>query len=208
MKKKYILFDFDGTLFDTSRDIIHAVNHARKKHNYQPLADSEIISHVGHGVGYLAKKTFADTKISPEIALASVMDNYRQNPATRSIAYTGVNETLIQLPPRKIFIISNKPKELILEILQKNCLEHIFAEIIGGDSLPQKKPDPLAIQQIQNQYGCSAQEMVMVGDMSPDIVMAKNAEIESIYCQYGLGGADKIGATWQISEFSQILQYV
>ncbi|MEM7181650.1 MAG: HAD-IA family hydrolase [Spirochaetota bacterium] len=208
MQKSHILFDFDGTLFETRKDIIHAVNSARKKHGYATLADAVVLSYVGNGIADLAKKSFADTDVSMEEAKESVVQSYRENPSTYSFPYEGVFETLAKLQTKKLFIVSNKPEALVLHILHKHYPEHRFLEVFGGDSLPNRKPHPEAVEFIQNKYKCQKEEMVMVGDLTPDILLAKNAGIDSIFCQYGFSGTDEVGATWQIASFVEILEYV
>jgi phosphoglycolate phosphatase len=200
---KTIVFDLDGTLFDTRDDIVDAVNHARKAFGLAELSAEEIISMVGYGVDQLAARSFAGTGVPAFQAQAVIVKYYFAHPADKASLYPGVLHTLPLLKPRKV-IVSNKPHGLLQDLLDKGGVSHHFEMVAGGDTFARKKPDPAALFHVMERFGIGAQELLVVGDHTPDMEMARRTGSPCVYCRYGFFGRDEVGADYEIDSFSEL----
>ncbi|RPJ86171.1 MAG: HAD family hydrolase [Acidobacteria bacterium] len=206
MSVKVIVFDLDGTLFDTRADIVKAVNRARASFGLEPLDFDRVVAMVGNGVKVLAERVFRDSPIVPEIGHSRIMEFYAPDDSTAPL-YPGVAETLPKFSAQ-LTIVSNKPTELVHALLQKNGLDKRFAYVAGGDTFPQLKPDPAALHFIMERFQVSAKELLVVGDHTPDIEMARAAGAFSVYCNYGFFGKDLVGAEFTVDSFPELLDVV
>ena len=204
---KLVVFDCDGTLFDTRRDITDSVNYARKHFCLPELSLENVTAFVGNGVSVLAEKSFRGTGIKTGDALAKIMEYYSSHSSDKAIPYEGVTETLPQLK-NILAIISNKPKKLVDELLADHGIEKFFQDVIGGDTFENRKPDPEPLLYLMAKHGIKPEETIVIGDHSPDIEMAKNAGAASIYCNYGFFGNDTLGADYSINRFPELLEFI
>jgi phosphoglycolate phosphatase len=200
---KVVVFDLDGTLFDTREDIAAAVNYARSWYQLTELPLEKITAMVGDGISTLAQRAFEGTRIDPECARNLIMDYYTAHPADKASLYEGVRETLPLLHLNRA-IVSNKPKILVDSLLKKHRIVDFFDFVAGGDTFRAKKPDPSAIRFILDHYQVTRSEVLVVGDHAPDIQMAKRAGVASVYCQYGFFGNDTVGADFTIESFREL----
>ena len=201
---KVVAFDFDGTLFDTRLDITDAVNHARRHFGLDPHSVDKVTGMVGFGVQVLARKAFSDTEVDAGEALPVIMEYYEAHPGDRATPYPGVMAVLPMVHAVRA-IISNKPETLVRAMLRQHEMEHLFAFVAGGDTFSARKPDPFPVKFLQAQYNLTPEQILIVGDHSPDIEMARSAGCRSVFCRYGFVGKDSIGADFQIEEFSELL---
>jgi phosphoglycolate phosphatase len=199
-----IVFDCDGTLFDTRQDIADAVNYARRHFDLRPLSLQEVTRMVGNGIAVLAQRAFADTSVAWEMARDEILVYYLAHPTSKAQLYPNVRETL-SLLDRTCAVISNKPKPLVEKLLRKHRLEHYFSDVVGGETFERKKPDPMPLRYLMQKYKVEADRALVVGDHSPDTLMAQSAGVRSVYCRYGFFGRDAIGADFQIDEISELL---
>jgi len=203
MAVKLIVLDLDGTLFDTRADIVNAVNLARSSFGLDPLPFERVVAMVGNGVGVLAERAFRDSHIDAEQVLARIMEFYGPHAADTAELYPTVRETLPLLYPI-LAIVSNKPRQLVDSLLKKSSIEHYFDFVAGGDTFENLKPDPMAINFLAQKYKVRPEDILVVGDHSPDIEMAKAAGARSVYCNYGFFGKDTQGADFTIEQFSEL----
>jgi len=199
-----ILFDLDGTLFDTRKDIANAVNFARRRYSLPELPLDQVTAMVGDGVPILAERAFGGTGVSLEEAVDSILEYYLAHPADESAPYPGVKETLPRIEPIKT-IVSNKPENLVRELLNQHELDRYFDFVAGGDTFPEKKPSPVSLRYILSRYSIGENDILVVGDHQPDIQMARTCGVRSVYCNYGFFGRDVVGADFAIDSFPEIL---
>ncbi len=200
---KVLIFDFDGTLFDTREDIADAVNHARKFFSLSSLSLQTVTAMVGDGVTVLAERAFADTAVDPLDAKNRILEFYATKPAEKAVPYPGVLENLACVQGIRT-IVSNKPKHLIKAILDEFSIADLFDFVAGGETFKKKKPDPMAVHHLLQRYEVLREAVFVIGDHSPDIEMAKRAGVTSIYCNYGFFGQDTVGADFTIDGFDQL----
>ena len=194
---KLLVFDLDGTLIDSARDLANSVNAALDHMGRPPLTDELIASFVGNGAAMLVRQALAaEEKISPnevhdeEIATAYAyfLAHYREHLLDNTFAYPGVADALKKLSGRfEIAVLTNKPVRPARRICEGLLLGEYFRVIYGGDSFPLKKPDPLGLNTIIAEAGVRPDETMMIGDSKVDVLTGRNAGAWSIGCQFGFG---------------------
>lgn len=169
------IFDLDGTLIDSVRDIAISVNILRES-LYLPEKDiEELEKNVGWGVKVLIEKSIPE-RDDTDTLVKEFKQIYRQNLLVETKTFDGTVELLQLLlkAKKKIFLLSNKPEELCVEILKGLNLDHYFQEIIGGDRFPKPKPDTSALAYLQKTYNLDKESMLFIGDSQVDEDTAKN----------------------------------
>jgi phosphoglycolate phosphatase len=190
---RLLVFDLDGTLIDSRLDLIHSVN-ATLRHLGRPELDGDVIaSYVGDGAPALVRRALADT--DDESALQAALDYflgyYRLHKLDHTTVYTGIPEVLAALVQasngigRKMAILSNKPVNPSRAIVEALGLGHFFVSVYGGNSFSTKKPDPLGADTILQETGVAAEEALMIGDSSIDILTGRNAGMWTCGVAYG-----------------------
>jgi phosphoglycolate phosphatase len=204
---RVVVFDFDGTLFDTREDIADAVNYARRYFGLPSLTLEQVTPMVGYGVSTLTERAFADSEVNLETALASVMEYYAAHPGDKARLYEGVRETLPLIDAVRT-IVSNKPEALVRAMLADHDLADVFDFVAGGDTFSTRKPDALAVRFLQARYNVATHEILVVGDHAPDIEMAKQTGCHSVFCRYGFFREDRVGADFQIDRFADLVRVI
>jgi phosphoglycolate phosphatase len=194
---KLLVFDLDGTLIDSARDLANSVNSALDQMGRPPLSDELIASFVGNGAAMLVRQALAaENHIPPdevhdeEIATAysHFLAHYREHLLDNTFAYPGVAEALKELNGRFVMaVLTNKPVRPARRICEGLGFGEIFRVIYGGDSFPLKKPDPMGLNAILAETGVRADETMMIGDSKVDVLTARNAGTWSMGCQFGFG---------------------
>jgi phosphoglycolate phosphatase len=190
---RLLVFDLDGTLIDSRLDLIHSVN-AMLRHFGRPELDGDVIaSYVGDGAPTLVRRALADT--DDEAFLRGAMEYflayYRLHKLDHTTVYEGVPETLAGLAhssngvQRRMAVLSNKPVNPSRQIVQALGLGDFFVSVYGGNSFPTKKPDPLGVQTILQDTGVAADEALIIGDSSVDVLTGRNAGLWTCGVTYG-----------------------
>jgi phosphoglycolate phosphatase len=187
------LFDLDGTLIDSKRDLVNSVNFMLREMQRDVLPLATVASYIGHGAPRLVADVLGpdtgetDRKRGLEIFLA----HYSEHSLDATLAYPGVAEGLEALRGRPMAVLTNKPLKMSVEILEALGLRKYFRAICGGDSFEKKKPDPAGALAILKHLGAQPQEAAMVGDSGVDIQTARNAGMFAIAVNYGFGQHDR-----------------
>jgi phosphoglycolate phosphatase len=190
---RLLVFDLDGTLIDSRLDLIHSVN-AMLQHIGRPALDGNVIaSYVGDGAPALVRRAVGDTDDEAlfRTALEYFLGYYRLHKLDHTTVYAGVAETLTGLVApsnemqRLMAVLSNKPVNPSRDILQALGLGDFFVRIYGGNSFTTKKPDPLGVRTILHETGVAAQEALIIGDSSIDVLTGRNAGLWTCGVTYG-----------------------
>jgi phosphoglycolate phosphatase len=187
------LFDLDGTLIDSKLDLVNSVNFMLREMQRDVLPLATVASYIGHGAPRLVANALgpdaaeADRQRGLEIFLA----HYNEHNLDATRAYPGVVEGLEALQDSPMAVLTNKPKQMSVEILEALSLLKYFRAVYGGDSFEKKKPDPAGAQSILKDLGAQPQEAAMVGDSDVDIKTARNAGMLAIGVNYGFGQHDR-----------------
>ena len=188
-KVQAFVFDLDGTLIDSKLDLVNSVN-AMLRETRRPEQPTDLIaSYVGHGAPQLIASVLGpqSTDEQRRDSLAIFMKHYEQQKLEFTKPYPGVAEGLRALAGFPMAVLTNKPTQVSVEILQGLELASYFRCIFGGDSFPTKKPEPTGALIIIKELGVDPAEAAMVGDSDVDIQTARNAGMLAIGVTYGFG---------------------
>jgi phosphoglycolate phosphatase len=195
---RLLVFDLDGTLIDSRLDLIHSVN-AMLHHIGRPELDGDVIaSYVGDGAPALVRRALGDTEDEALFsgALEYFLAYYRLHKLDHTTVYGGMAETLASLANpslanpsngvrRQMAVLSNKPVNPSRDIVQALGLGGFFVRVYGGNSFTTKKPDPLGVRTILQETGVAADEALMIGDSSIDVLTGRNAGLWTCGVTYG-----------------------
>src|SRR5579863_6824809 len=186
---KALLFDLDGTLIDSKQDLVLSVNATLRSLGREELPADLVASYVGSGAPALIRRALGGLPDSEEFqrALQFFLAYYEQHKLDFTRAYPGVQEALQQLRDIPMVVLTNKPVNISVRILEGLGLASFFQAIYGGNSFPTKKPDPLGANTILTQLRVAPQEAVMVGDSEVDVQTARNAGMISAIVNFGFG---------------------
>lgn len=192
---RLIVFDLDGTLIDSRKDLVNSVNAMLTEFGRQVLPEEIIASYIGDGASMLVRRALGDPHDEPliEDALEHFLAYYREHKLDHTYVYAGVFESLHALKPlpngageRAMAVLTNKPIGPSLAICEALGLSPYFFQVYGGDSFPTKKPDPAGLLALMREAGVTAEETLMVGDSDVDLLTAQRAGAWSLGCRYGL----------------------
>jgi phosphoglycolate phosphatase len=183
-----LVFDLDGTLIDSRRDIRTAVNRMRADFGLAPLALEEVVGMVGEGARVLVERALAP-EASPEAierALAGYLAGYDEVALDTTRAYPGVPEMLARLSAAyPLALLSNKGEAMSRRILAALGLAPLFRVILGGDSLPTRKPDPAGLRLAAERLGVAVAGLVLIGDTRIDAATAEAAGCGFLLVEWG-----------------------
>lgn len=185
---KGIIFDLDGTLLDTMKDITTACNLTMKDYSFKTFSVKEISLKVGNGNRKLVERCLPDDKLDLlDEAVDKFCMHYEKCYMDETIPFKGIKELLKELANRNIRISCNTNKfNQFCENLLKNKLpETTFFKIIGSRKDIPNKPDPYSANEIINALGVSKDEVLYVGDSDVDVKTGLNAGIKTVFVKWG-----------------------
>jgi phosphoglycolate phosphatase len=197
------LFDLDGTLADTLPDIAASTNHVRAQFDLPPLPAAAVRMFVGDGARTLLQRALQPLLVDlPAAAQYQKLDDafaayvrHHGNQCTRELQlYPGVCEHLLTLRAagHRLAVVTNKPERFALPIIAHLGLGDLLPVVIGGDTLPQKKPHPAPLLCALQRLGASPASATMVGDGLPDLRAGAAAGVRTIACLYGYGDPEAL----------------
>ena len=208
-----ILFDLDGTLIDSAPDVRWSVNQCLSDHARWALSPAEATGMIGWGARVLLQRAFAMTgaplaDAAVDAAVAGFQAYYRQRPAADTIVYPGVVETLEQFKQSGLpmGVVTNKPHEMSLLVLEALGLMPYFSAVIGGDKARFPKPDGRHLLDTIKQMGVNGGRIVMVGDSETDCAAGRSAGVAVVAVTYGYmhGGIEALDADVLIDNFADL----
>lgn len=183
-----LVFDLDGTLIDSRRDIATGINRMRADLGLPPLTLEQVVSMVGEGARLLVRRALGGDVPEDQVdrALAVYLDHYRQVCLDTTQPYPGIEAMLRELAGSyPLAVLSNKGESLSRRILEGLGLTPLFREILGGDSLPTRKPDPAGLRLLAERLGVAVESLVLVGDSWVDAETARNAGCPFVLVEWG-----------------------
>jgi phosphoglycolate phosphatase len=188
-----LIFDMDGTLIDSQRDLIRSVNAMLAETGREQLHEDTISGYIGHGAPQLVSQALGNgaTQAERERALKFFLARYEEHKLDSTCPYPGVAEALEQLAALPMAILTNKPVRVSKRILEGLGLAKYFRAVYGGNSFETKKPDPLGAQTILREFGAVPAEALLVGDSEVDVQTARNAGTLAAAVNYGFGPHDR-----------------
>jgi phosphoglycolate phosphatase len=186
----FLVFDLDGTLIDSRRDLADAANALIVEHGGQPLPVDAITAMVGEGAPLLVRRalTAAGRKPDLQTALSRFLELYDERLLVHTRLYDGTREALEALAPgATMAILTNKPQHPTERILDGVGIAPFFRWVVGGDSPHGRKPDPGGLLHLMSLAKAGPGETVMVGDSAIDLRTARAAGTRVCLVKYGFG---------------------
>ncbi len=191
---RLIVFDLDGTLIDSQKDLANSINAMLIQLHQQPLPEEIIATYIGDGAGMLVRRALGDPDDQRlvEHGLNLFLAYYREHKLDHTYVYPGVFDSLESLrttpdgSQRQFAVLTNKPINPSRAICDALGLSPHFFQIYGGNSFPTKKPDPEGLNRLIVEAGVAPHETLMIGDSDVDILTARRAEAWVIGCKFGL----------------------
>jgi len=191
---RLIVFDLDGTLIDSRRDLATAVNAMLAQMGRRALPEPVIGEYVGDGAGMLVRRALGDPddEALVEDGLERFLARYRTHMLDHTYVYEGVFAALDALrsmpdgSERAFAVLTNKPVRPAQRICDALGLGNYFFGIYGGNSFTTKKPDPEGLQTLMREAGVRPEQTLMVGDSVVDVLTARNAGTAVIGCRFGM----------------------
>jgi phosphoglycolate phosphatase len=195
MTARGVVFDLDGTLVDSRRDLASAVNATRERLGLRPLAVAEVEAMVGEGARLLVRRALPPSVAGDDFerALALFLELYFERCLDATTVYPGMGELLGELAARApVALLTNKPERHSRKILAHFGLEQWLTPILGGDSLPDRKPAPGGLLAIAAGWGLDPVDVALVGDSAIDARTAVAAGASLVLVEWGYGRPEQL----------------
>jgi len=187
---RLVVFDLDGTLVDSSRDLAAATNALLSDLGAEPLAQDVVVSFVGEGAAVLVRRALEHAGLDPETpeALSRFLAHYDRCLLDTTRPYPGMVETVTAIAAtRRVAILTNKPAAATRRILEGLSLDVLFRDVIGGDSPHGRKPNPAGLLALAARAAVTPAETLLVGDSPVDFETARRAGTQVCLARYGFG---------------------
>lgn len=213
MTYQILTFDLDGTLADTAGEIAEAANRTIEELGFSRRPVGQITNLIGRGTRELMNKLMAgiaheqpDLHIDEADLLHRFERHYGETTGTMATLFDGCKEGLDRLRAAGIAMacVTNKEHRFAMRVLQVTGLLPYFGLVVGGDSLPEKKPHPSMIGHCLNVLGGEAQACAHVGDSHIDVATARNAGVAAWAVPYGYNGGEPIESAGPNRVFASI----
>jgi len=183
-----LIFDLDGTLIDSKRDLADSVNAMRAWMGLHPIPDDHVYSYVGDGAPMLVRRALPGAREDDlDRARRYFLAYYREHMLDATTLYPGVREALDRLhgAGAPLAVLTNKPVRFSERLIEGLGLAQHFFRIYGGNSFPEKKPHPVGIERLVEESGAARERTVMVGDSAVDVRTARNARVQACGVAWG-----------------------
>ena len=219
---KLIGFDLDGTLVDSLPDLALSVNSALAEFDLPQASQELVMTWIGNGADILITRALTWAKEQSGKALDEEQIKelkrrfgfyYGENLCNVSRLYPHVKETLERLKAQGyiLAVITNKPTKHVQPVLAAFGIDHLFSEMLGGQSLPAIKPHPAPLYYLCGKFGLYPKQILFVGDSKNDILAAHAAGCAVVGLTYGYNYNIPIAEAnpdWVFDDFADILQIV
>ncbi|CAE6891202.1 phosphoglycolate phosphatase [Pseudomonas marincola] len=188
-----VMFDLDGTLIDSVPDLAAAVDKALVQLGREPAGVERVRDWIGNGAKVLMRRALAGGIEHQHISLADeqqalelFMQAYADSHELTTV-YPGVSEVLEWLQEQGVAmaIVTNKPERFVAPLLDELGLGSYFRWIVGGDTLPQQKPNPAALLHVMHMANVTPERALFIGDSRNDVQAAKAAQVACVALNYG-----------------------
>lgn len=189
-----VVWDLDGTLVDSATDIATSLNRLLGENELAALDDALIKNMIGEGVAVLIRRGFEAHGITPDgKRLESLVERflviYSEVATASTRLFPGAREALQSLSDAGLrqAICTNKPEAITRQVLAGLGIAECFDVVIGGDTLPRNKPDPLPLRTALEGLDVTPERSLMVGDSAIDVQTAHAAGVSVAFVTFGYG---------------------
>jgi len=197
-----VIFDLDGTLLDSAPDLAFAANRMLAALGMPGRDLALLASFIGKGIPRLVERSLAGTLDGTADAalVARALPLYErfygEESGRRTSVYPGVAEGLEMLERKGLPLacVTNKAERFTHALLADKGLAHFFSVVVGGDTLPRKKPDPLPFRHVCERFGVASREVLVVGDSRNDVAGARAAGCPVICVPYGYSEGEPVAS--------------
>jgi phosphoglycolate phosphatase len=216
MPFKAVIFDLDGTLLDTIKDIADSMNIVLKKLGFPTYKTEDYYYFVGEGMDVLCKKVIPEPHNTPELikkCVEMMKIEYQKNWLNNTKPYPGIPELLTELENRKIkmAVLSNKPDAFTKLFVQKLLPQVNFSMVLGETPDFPKKPAPDGALYIARELGIVPEDFIYLGDSAIDIRTAYSAGMYPVGALWGFRTAEELitsGAKKLINKPDELLEII
>jgi len=198
-ERRAVLFDLDGTLLDTARDLANALNELLRQEGLAALPFPQIRNLVSHGSSALVRRGFPEASDAEFLALRDrLLEIYRGALAVHTVPFDGMLELLARLEHQAVLwgVVTNKPGFLTEPLLEQLGLRRRAGVIVSGDTLAERKPHPLPLLHAARQLGVAPSASAYVGDAERDILAARSAGMRAVVACFGYIGPEEVPHAW------------
>lgn len=213
MPFKLLVYDLDGTLFETLPDLSRAVNHALVAHGHPAVTQPQVRRAIGDGARVLIARLVRPGSSEAQVdqVWASFRGIYEATCADSSFVLPGV-ETFLQarsldFPLRRQAILTNKPQSPSDLLARRFGMDRWIGRVIGGDTSWGRKPDPTGIRHLMEWAQALPEETLMIGDGPADLDVACRAQVPCVLVEGGYGNALELEGLpwkWKVANFEQL----
>jgi phosphoglycolate phosphatase len=186
--RRAVVFDLDGTLVDSRLDLAIAVNRTRAAFELPELPVESVMAMVGDGARSLVRRALggAPSEHLLDRALARFLVEYEPIATLRTRPYPGISELVERLRAcSRLAVLTNKPERSSRAIVAACGWAETFEELIGGDTLATRKPDPAGLVELARRFGLPLRAVVLVGDSAIDAATADAAGARFVWVEWG-----------------------
>ncbi|MBH0063595.1 MULTISPECIES: phosphoglycolate phosphatase [unclassified Psychrobacter] len=220
--KQLLIFDFDGTLIDSVPDLADATHAMLTTLGKETYPIETIRNWIGNGSRLLVERALVGkvevlenelTVEEADHAEQIFFEAYKNLSGSKTVAYPDVDSGLKKLKDAgyTLALVTNKPIRFVPKILQSFGWQDLFSEVLGGDSLSTKKPDPAPLLHVCEALNISPEQAVMIGDSRNDILAGQNANMDTLGLSYGYNyGQDirELNPTEAFDSFQALQDYL
>ena len=211
-----VVFDLDGTLVDSARDLADSGNALLATHGVTPLPRAQIVRMVGDGARELVRRLLAASAV--DVPLDSALEKFLEEYDRRLVATTRPYDGIVEMLDRvatiaRLAVLTNKPEHATRRLLAALDLDRYFWDVIGGDTAVARKPDPAGLLSLVRRAGLPSTRALMVGDSVADVRTAVAAAVPACLTRYGFGFAqvpkdERSAAAYEVDRPSEIATIV
>ena len=210
---KNIIFDIDGTLADTSADIISSFNYSLKKNGFKKKINFQNFKKIANkGSLYLIQEVIGKKNIHSKKINNDFLKHYENNICIKSKLRKNLKIFLEYCKKNniKLFISTNKLEKIAKLLLKKLKINNYFLFIAGSDTFKYKKPNYLHLQQLKKKFCFLKKETIFIGDTEIDSLLARNFKIKFILFKNGYTTVNpkKLDYEIAISDYDKLQSYV
>jgi len=186
---RLVVFDLDGTLIDSRRDLTDSANMLVVERGGTPLPEADITRMVGEGAALLVRRALTAAKLPfADADVVRFLEIYDNQLLATTRPYPGMRQALEEVAAAAVVaVLTNKPLAPARVLLEALDLAPFIATTLGGDGSFPRKPDPSSLRYLTNLHGASPASTVMVGDTRIDFETAANAGTHVCLARYGFG---------------------